>query len=184
MAYCNWKSQNEGRSTAYRYKGEADSKKWPLGWNTKTHNDLSCDFSASGYRLPTEAEWEYAAKGASSSLVVNAVYAGSANINDVAWYSGNSGNTSHPVALKKPNALGLYDMAGNVWQWCQDWYGNYSTTVQTSPRGPDSGFHRVLRGGSWLNDTQYLRSACHTIRGPSNRNADVGFRLLCPQIGK
>ena len=121
VAYCNWRSQQEGKAPAYAISG----------------SNVSCDFSVNGYRLPTEAEWEYSAKGgpAASSLTVNAAYAGSPNLEAVAWYSGNSGNKTHPVGQKQPNSLGLYDMTGNVWQWCWDWYGSYSTGSQSDPTG-------------------------------------------------
>jgi formylglycine-generating enzyme required for sulfatase activity len=187
IAYCNWKSLLEGKRPAYSYNGEVDFSKWPAGWNIwKAKTDIACDFSASGYRLPTEAEWEYAAKGGpgSSLPATDAVYAGSAAIDDIAWYAGNAGKTTHPVAQKAPNALGLFDMAGDVWQWCQDWYGDYSSTEQTDPRGPDSGGSRVIRGGSWFDIAKFLRSSYrdHDI-GPGYRGPNVGFRLVCSMEG-
>lgn len=110
------------------------------------------------FRLPTEAEWEYAAKGGNKSQ--GYTYSGSNEIDDVAWYDSNSSSRTHPVATKSPNELGIYDMSGNVYEWCQDWYGSYSSSAQTNPAGPTSGYrsYRVLRGGSWL----YGASSCCT----------------------
>lgn len=102
------------------------------------------------FRLPTEAEWEYAARGGRKSQGLK--YAGSNDIDEVAWYDGNSGNKTHPVKQKAANELGLYDMSGNVREWCQDWYaGSYSSSPQTNPTGPSSGSGRVSRGGGWFN---------------------------------
>ena len=114
-------------------------------------------YRKTSYRLPTEAEWEYAARGGNASK--GYLYAGSDNVDEVAWYSSNSGWRTHPVGGKAPNELGLYDMSGNVWEWCWDWYGNYSSGSQTDPRGPSSGSFRVSRGGSRFNDARSLRSA-------------------------
>ena len=146
LVYCNIRSLNEGLNPCYSIAGNIN----PSVWGTVPAEDsgsirdgvpwdsVLCDFSANGYRLPTEAEWEYSAKGGpeSLSLVINSVYAGSGIIDDVAWYSDNSGGTTHPVGQKKPNTLGLYDMAGNVWQWCWDWYQyeNYSSNPQSDPK--------------------------------------------------
>ena len=109
------------------------------------------------FRLPTDAEWEYAARGGKKSHSYQ--YSGSNNISDVAWYDGNSGNKTHPVGTKQADELGLYDMTGNVWEWCQDWYGYYSTGSQTNPQGPSTGFFRVIRGGAWGDSAWGCRSA-------------------------
>ena len=130
------------------------------------------------YRLPTEAEWEYAARGASASLSTQYKYAGSNTIDEVAWYSSNSGDKTQHVGGKKPNELGLYDMSGNVMEWCSDWFGSYSSSAQTNPRGPSSGSHRVLRGGSWYYGAQFCRMTYRNRNSPVSRIHNRGFRLV------
>lgn len=109
------------------------------------------------FSLPTEAEWEYAARGGNKAQ--GYLYSGSNTIGDVAWYTSNSSSTTHPVKTKQSNELGIYDMSGNVWEWCADWYGSYSSSAQTDPVGPSSGSYRVLRGGGWFNNATYCRVA-------------------------
>lgn len=132
------------------------------------------------FRLPTEAEWEYAARGGNRSKGYK--YSGSNDMDEVAWYDGNSGKKTHPVKGKKANELGLYDMSGNVWEWCHDWYGHYSSGAQTNPKGPDKGSHRVLRGGSCCNDAWLCRVSYRIIIATFPLfNYHLGFRLvLCP----
>ena len=128
------------------------------------------------FRLPTEAEWEYAARGGDRSKGYK--YAGSDNLDEVGWYGGNSRKHTHPVGEKKPNELGLYDMSGNVWEWCQDWYGDYTDEAQTNPTGLQSGRYRVLRGGSYW----YFAGDCRvSYRGggvPGIRSGFNGLRLV------
>lgn len=127
------------------------------------------------FRLPTEAEWEYAARGGRKSQGFK--YAGSNNLNDVAWYGENDGLKTHPVKQKSPNELGLHDMSGNVLEWCQDWYGGYGGSVQTNPTGPSSGSGRVLRGGCWGIDSEFCRVASRNSNSPTGRYNVIGFRL-------
>ena len=129
------------------------------------------------FRLPTEAEWEYAARGGNRSKGYK--YAGSDNLDEVGWYRDNIGST-HPVGQKKPNELGLYDMSGNVWEWCQDWYGDYTEESQTNPVGPQSGEwgDRVLRGGSHWNRAWRCRVSNRFSFVPGNRGATRGLRLV------
>lgn len=130
------------------------------------------------YRLPTEAEWEYAARGGVETLhATSQQYSGSNNLDEVAWYTSNSGSKTHPVGQKKPNALGIYDMSGNVWLWCSDWYGNYSSGSQTNPQGSSPGHYRVLRGGGWFFDPQRCRVADRNSGTPGYRISGLGFRL-------
>lgn len=128
------------------------------------------------YRLPTEAEWEYAATGGSQNKL-RYRYAGSNTLEEVAWYANNSSIKTHPVGQKKANELGLYDMSGNVWEWCQDWFGLYSSQMQTNPKGANSGYERVFRGGSW--NYGAIRSRVHyRSKGiPSSFDFIIGFRI-------
>ena len=128
------------------------------------------------FRLPTEAEWEYAARGGQMSK--DFVFSGSDNVDKVGWYTNNSGAMSHPVKQKLPNELGIYDMSGNVWEWCQDWYGDYSTDTQINPQGPSSGSVRVIRGGSWMNDANDCRVSRRLDLTPAARTSNLGLRLV------
>ena len=130
------------------------------------------------YRLPTEAEWEYAARSGGK----REWYAGTSRENelkDYAWYTGNSGGSTHPVGQKKPNGLGLFDMSGNVWEWCADWYDSnyYGNSPKNNPTGPNSGQYHMLRGGSWFSVPWNLRTAYRLGFAPSARYDDSGFRL-------
>jgi formylglycine-generating enzyme required for sulfatase activity len=161
VEYCNKLSIKEGLTPAYRGSGD----------------NITCNWNANGYRLPTEAEWEYAAKGGNKDYLTY-VYSGSNSVDAVAWYDRNSGISTHTVGTKVPNSLGIYDMSGNVWEWCWDWYGNYASGTQSDPRGPSSGANRVFRGGCWGNSAVYVRSAYRSDNTPSDRNFAVGFRLV------
>ena len=144
------------------------------------------------YRLPTEAEWEFAARGGNQSQ--EHTYSGSNDPDEVGWYWKNSGDQllegewdrdkitrnncrTHPVGKKHPNELGIYDLTGNVWEWCQDWYGTYSKGPETHPQGPQKGVNRVLRGGSWYSSAGHLRVSNRDSSGPGYRNRIIGFRL-------
>jgi len=134
--------------------------------------------SGQTYRLPTEAEWEYAAGGGANN---RSKWAGTNNESDLgtyAWFTSNSGYKTHPVGQKQPNSLGLYDMSGNVWEWCSDWYGTYPSGSQTNPTGAATGSSRVSRGGSWSNSAQYCRSAYRNYDTPDRRSGGLGFRLV------
>jgi formylglycine-generating enzyme required for sulfatase activity len=134
--------------------------------------------------LPTEAQWEYAARGGLYGKSLSFEYAGGNRMKEVGWYSGNSHDETRPVGRKQPNVLGLYDMSGNVWEWCQDWKGSYSSGSVTDPVGPNSGSFRVYRGGSWDDYADGCRVAYRSDDLPGYRLDYLGFRLaFVPQSG-
>ena len=176
IVYCNVRSMKEGLTPCYKLEEETDPKKF-CGPSTSNDswNGIECDFTKNGYRLPTEAEWEIAARG---GLTGN-VWAGTATeseLDDYAWFTTNSENKTHEVKKKQPNGYGLYDMSGNVWEWCWDWYDNYETN-QTDPTGPaTAGSYRVYRGGSWINSATNCRASYRSYGWPYRRS-HLGFRL-------
>lgn len=127
------------------------------------------------FSLPTEAQWEYAARGGNMSQ--SYIYSGSETIDDVAWHNKNAKDTSHQVGQKQPNELGIYDMSGNVWEWCQDWYGSYKKSKQTNPKGPTQGNEYVYRGGSFCNSYKSLRVSCR-LKDAGTRHHHIGMRLV------
>ncbi len=165
--------------TSHRYFGGCDScpvERVSWGHAMEYINRLNA-LTGKHYRLPTEAEWEYAARGGKFSKGYK--YSGSNKADSVAWTDGNSGNRIHPVGRKKPNELGLYDMSGNVFEWCSDWfaYHYYRESPGENPRGPESGTKRVMRGGSWFFDRNGIRCADRDHGNPDFRYGYVGFRL-------
>ncbi|MEW6745334.1 MAG: formylglycine-generating enzyme family protein [Planctomycetota bacterium] len=156
-----------------------------IGWGDVEDYLLIRNASSSGgtYRLPTEAEWEYACRAGTTTRYYWGDDADLTAIEDYAWFTDNSNEETHPVGEKLPNAWGLYDMTGNVDEWCQDWYGEYPDGPVTDPQGPDSGDMRVIRGGDWGIGARGCRSACRFTNGPTPDQAfeALGFRLLRTQ---
>lgn len=174
-------------------KYEITQRQWEIIMNTKPSDFKSCPdcpieqvswedaqafikklnkLTGSKYRLPTEAEWEYAARAGNSFI-----YSGSKNLKELAWFGDNSGNQTHAIGLLKPNAFGLYDMSGNVWEWCNDWYGPYPKYDQVDPLGPNNGLYRVIRGGSWNSKSKNCRVSARYNNAQINRYYNLGFRL-------
>lgn len=180
--FCNALSRKEGKTPAYtidkinilpKQENSGDDIRWRV----------TCDWKANGYRLPTEAEWEYAARGGKQSQAY--IFSGSNVLNEVAWWEDNAGTSAHVVKSKKPNELGLYDLSGNVEEWCWDWYdaAYYAKSSATDPRGPKSGsYYRVLRGGDWAVRSGvdgFLLRACHRDYGAMHVGTlSYGFRVV------
>ena len=166
LAYCNVLSRKEGVQECYELRGCDKSRPGEaMQCNEVSFVGLGC----AGYRLPTESEWEYAARAGTTEASYGA-------LDDVAWYGDNSGGTPHGVGRKAPNALGLYDMLGNVMEWCWDRYGKHGVGDARDPIGPPKGSTQVLRGGSWNNPASDVRAACRTISLPGYRYSNLGFR--------
>jgi formylglycine-generating enzyme required for sulfatase activity len=148
--------------------------------------NISCDYTASGYRLPTEAEWEYACRSGSETdfytgnMSSNACSIPDPSLHRAGWYCGNNNHSTMNAGMKEPNAFGLYDMHGNVWEWCGDWHSQtfYTTKTATDPKGPASGSERVLRGGSWYSYADGCRSAARSFSEPSYTYSGIGFRVV------
>jgi len=165
LAYCNWLSEKEKLPKAYDDEGNLLDK------DGRITTDPS---KVLGYRLPTEAEWEYAARGGKKSKGYK--YSGSDNADDVAWYASNSKSMTQEVGTKLPNELGLYDMSGNVWEWCSDWYGSYYGFEQTNPYSKNgSGY--VLRGGSWFSNVSSARSVDRIYFSPGYSRSLLNLRV-------
>ncbi len=175
IAYCNKLSIKEGLDCAYTVSGISDWENLAYSAiptsSDDTWNAATCNFEANGYRLPTEAEWEWLARGGE-----NYTYAGSENVGDVAWYYTGNTEGSRDVKTKAVNGYGLYDMSGNVWEWCWDWYG--SITSATGASGASSGNNRVRRGGSWYSSAGFCDVAHRSYYSPYNRFSYIGFRLV------
>mgnify|MGYP002400465626 CR=1 FL=1 len=170
VEYCNRRSLADALTPAY----------------TITAAGADWDRNADGWRLPTEAEWEWACRGGSASSVpggdLTDTQCGLDPLLDVVgWYCGNAGAGTHPVGGKAPGPRGLYDMHGNVWEWCSDWYGPYEAEEQRDPVGPATGLNRVWRGGGWFLPAWSCRSAYRTWLEPGNRWHSLGFRLVAVQ---
>ncbi len=185
LVYCNKKSMNDGLVPAYSISGSTNPADWGAipNANSATWNAVTCNLNATGYRLPTEAEWEYAARGAANTP--DYLYAGSNTVGDVSWYETNASGITHPVGQKTANGIGAYDMSGNVQEWVWDWYGAYTAAAQTNPTGPASNPTnlRVIRGGSWQQTAQASRVVFRNYGTPDKGEAKVsnsrlGFRVV------
>ena len=176
VVFCNRLSELQGLTPCYYSDAGFTSVygKVLLGYTLPNSGDVYWNPAAKGYRLPTEAEWNYAARGGSATNT----YAGSSTLDDVGWYSTNSGSRTKAVKSLFPNGYGLSDMSGNLWEWCWDWYGIYPSSVETDPKGPASGISRIVRGGGWNASIGYCRLAYRAYLLPAGRYDYVGFRLV------
>jgi len=167
-----------GKNPALNKKGGLQCPVEQVSWkDCQVFINKLNELTGETFRLPTEAEWEFAARGGNASK--GYIYSGSNTLDDVAWYRENVLKRTQPVKLKKANELGIYDMSGNVDEWCADRYGDYPSSSQTNPTGPSSGSYRVLRGGSWGDNARYCRVANrgYDYSGPASRYYFYGLRL-------
>ena len=189
LVYCNKRSIAEGLTPCYSINDSTNPEEWgelPTAWDDPlrdTWDAVECDWNANGYRLPTEAEWEYAAR-AGDNTVDSITYTGTSDVNkfgDYAWYYDNSNGTTHEVGTKLPNAFGLYDMSGNVYEWCWNWFtSEYDENTEggDNPTGISAGSGRVLRGGCMISDSVNCAVSCRNNYDPDVRFSNLGFRVV------
>lgn len=181
LVYCNRRSIKEGLTPVYTINNTTNPDYWGAipAINNPVWNIVICDWDAIGYRLLTESEWEYAARGATNDP--DYLYAGSDNINEVGWFLYNSHDgedyTTHPVGSKAPNALGIYDMSGNVWEWCWDRYSDYTSEPKQNPVGPVSGLYRTFRGGCYISSAINCRVSARGLNNPQTAESYHGLRV-------
>ncbi len=173
IAFCNRLSQMQNLTPCYSIGNVTDLSTFES--SSPVWKRITCNFTATGFRLPTEAEWEYAARG--GKYLKPAQFAGSDDIKKVAWYGENSDITSHDVATKAGNQLGLFDMCGNVAEWCWDYMGELPSGPMTNPHGPSIGSMHVKRGGSWLDDAQQCTVFYRSGSAPTGKSSNLGFRV-------
>jgi len=180
IMFCNALSVAMKRTPCYSIDGKTKFDNQFM--NDTKWAKLRCDFYCDGFRLPTEAEWEYAATGGQNHTYTK--YSGSDNVDAVAWYGENSQVTTHAVANKDANVLGIYDMSGNVEEWCWDNYGEYDYSKGENPRGPSEGKQKVKRGGSWLDDSIQCEVTYRGNSAPFAKSSNLGFRICVSAVTK